>query len=198
MSLTFSKVYFTFEKKIQTLQKIDVLFVNKHLLKFIKFCIQTNSNKPKVYYSDVRHQFYIKLPSLALRPCYIFEKIPNMALNWKDVLWKMTVNVSIFYQNSGLTPSKLYYSNTRCHFHMNSTLPPTRAILHLRKNANVLYQNLDLTQSKVYYSNAINQFCMSWALLSLGSILHLRMLDISSAKVTFIFFRVCYGFERKI
>ena len=73
----------------------------------------------------------------------------------------MTVNVSIFYQNSGLTPSKLYYSNTRCHFHMNSTLPPTRAILHLRKNANVLYQNLDLTQSKVYYSNAINQFCMS-------------------------------------
>ena len=38
----------------------------------------------------------------------------------------MTVSVSIFYQNSGFTPSKLYYSNRRCHFQMNSALPPKR------------------------------------------------------------------------
>ena len=73
----------------------------------------------------------------------------------------MTVNVSIFYQDSGFTPSKLYYSNTRLHFRMNSALPPIRAILHLRKNPNALHQNSDLIQSKVYYSNTINQFCMS-------------------------------------
>ena len=86
----------------------------------------------------------------------------------------MIVNVSIFYQNSGLTPSKLYYSNTRCHFCMNSVFPPIRAVLHLRKNPNVLYQNSDLTQSKFYYSNTINQFCLIWALVSLRAILHLR------------------------
>ena len=61
----------------------------------------------------------------------------------------MTVDVSIFYQNSDLTPSKLYYSNTRDHFHMNSILPPIRAMLHLRKKLNILYQNPDLTKSKV-------------------------------------------------
>ena len=73
----------------------------------------------------------------------------------------MTVDVSIFYKNSGFTPSKLYYSNTRRHFRMNSALPPIKAILHLRKIPNVLQQNSDLTQSKVYYSNTIYQFCMS-------------------------------------
>ena len=47
----------------------------------------------------------------------------------------MTVNVSIFYQNSNLTLSKFYYSDTRHHFHMNPALPPIRAILHLRKKS---------------------------------------------------------------
>ena len=47
----------------------------------------------------------------------------------------MTVNASIFYQNSGVTPSKVCYHNIRHHFCMNSDLLPIRAILHLRKNA---------------------------------------------------------------
>ena len=47
----------------------------------------------------------------------------------------MTVNVSMFYQSSGMTPSKVYYSNTRHHFRMNSALLPLRAILHLRKDS---------------------------------------------------------------
>ena len=49
----------------------------------------------------------------------------------------MTVNVLIFYQNSGVTPSKAYYSNTRNHFCMNSALLLLRGILHLRKTPNV-------------------------------------------------------------
>ena len=102
----------------------------------------------------------------------------------------MTVNVSIFYQNSGLTPSKHYYSNTRCHFRMNSALRPIRAILHLRNNPNALYQNSDLTQSKVYYSNTINQFCMSWPLLSLRFILHLRKISKHCKKLV-RFFLIC-------
>ena len=61
------------------------------------------------------------------------------------------------YQNSGLTPSKLYCINTRRHFRINSVLPPIKATLHLGKNPNVLYQNSNLTQSKIYYSNRINQ-----------------------------------------
>ena len=40
----------------------------------------------------------------------------------------MTVNVLIFYQNSGVTPSKAYYSNTRNHFCMNSALLLLRGI----------------------------------------------------------------------
>ena len=47
----------------------------------------------------------------------------------------MTVIVSIFFEGSGLTPSKPYYSNTRHHFHMNSALSPSRAISHSRKNS---------------------------------------------------------------
>ena len=45
LSLTFFKVYFKFEKKFQTLQKIGVLFLNTYLtkfFKFIKFLIQTD------------------------------------------------------------------------------------------------------------------------------------------------------------
>ena len=45
------------------------------------------------------------------------------------------VNVTIFYKNSGFTPSKLYYSNIRHTFRMNKALPPLRTILHLRKNS---------------------------------------------------------------
>ena len=47
----------------------------------------------------------------------------------------MTVNVSIFYQNTGFTSSKSDNSNTRHHFRMNSALPPLRAKLHLRKKS---------------------------------------------------------------
>ena len=50
----------------------------------------------------------------------------------------MTFNLSIFYKNSGLTPTKLYYSNTRHHFRMNAASLPLRAILHLRKIPNVI------------------------------------------------------------
>ena len=44
-------------------------------------------------------------------------------------------NVSIFYENSGVTPSKLYYSNIKHTFRMNKALLPLRTILHLRKNS---------------------------------------------------------------
>ena len=47
----------------------------------------------------------------------------------------MVVNVSIFYQNLGVPPSKVYYSNTRHYFCMNLDLLLLRAILHLRKNS---------------------------------------------------------------
>ena len=47
----------------------------------------------------------------------------------------MTVNVSIFYQSSEVTPSKFHYSNARHQFHMNSALIHLRPILHFRKNS---------------------------------------------------------------
>ena len=47
----------------------------------------------------------------------------------------MTVNVSIFYQSSGMTPSKVYYSNARHNSCMISSLVPLRSILHLRKSS---------------------------------------------------------------
>ena len=67
----------------------------------------------------------------------------------------MTVNVSIFFQSSGMTPSRVYYSNN-----INAALLPLRAILHLWKNfkcntegcetwpliMSVLYQSSDLTK----------------------------------------------------
>ena len=47
LRLSFFKDYFTFEKKFQSLQNICVLFLNTHLikfLKFIKFWIQADQN----------------------------------------------------------------------------------------------------------------------------------------------------------
>ena len=86
----------------------------------------------------------------------------------------MTVNVPILYQSSGVTPSKVYYSNTRHSFCITSF----KTILQLRKyckcdtkraclsvsmavNMSILYKNSDLTQSVVYYSNTRYQFCMN-------------------------------------
>ena len=47
----------------------------------------------------------------------------------------MTVNVSIFYQNWGVTSSNVSYSNARNHYCMTSVLLPLRPILRLRKNS---------------------------------------------------------------
>ena len=47
----------------------------------------------------------------------------------------MTVNVSIFYQTSGVIPSIIYYSNTKHPFFMNKALLLFRAISHFRKNS---------------------------------------------------------------
>ena len=44
----------------------------------------------------------------------------------------MAVNVSIFYQSSGVTPSKVCYSNTRHQFCMKLALLPLRVSLDLR------------------------------------------------------------------
>ena len=58
----------------------------------------------------------------------------------------MTVNVSIFYQRSGVNPSTVYYSNTRHPFCMNI------ALLHLGKyKASVLHE-LSLTFFKAYFT----------------------------------------------
>ena len=47
----------------------------------------------------------------------------------------MTVNVSLFCQSSGVTSSKVSYSNTIHHFCMNTALLPLRTTLDLKKNS---------------------------------------------------------------
>ena len=97
------------------------------------------ADRPKVYYSDARHQFYIEPPWLLLTLLLYFQKIPNATINWKinvPIFYLlMTVNVPIFYQTSSVTPSKVYYNNTRHQFHVNWALLSLTPILHLRKNS---------------------------------------------------------------
>ena len=69
----------------------------------------------------------------------------------------MTANVSIFYQSSGMTPSKVYYSNTRYHFSMNSALFPLRPILHLTKNPKCNTKGVYFSTKKI---KVICQYCI--------------------------------------
>ena len=87
----------------------------------------------------------------------------------------MTVNVPIFYQCSGVTPSKVYYSNTGHHFCVNWALLSLRPILQLSKIPNIaknwcvfsqytpneillIHQTLNSSRPKVYYYDARHQF----------------------------------------
>ena len=51
----------------------------------------------------------------------------------------MTVNVPIFYQSSGVTPSNVYYSNARHPVCINTALLPLRAI---KCNTKGLYRSV--------------------------------------------------------
>ena len=79
-----------------------------------------------------------------------------------------TVNMSILYQNSDLTQSKVYWSNKKHQFCRNWALHSLRSILHLRKIPNIAanwcifsqntpnqitlnHQILNLNKPKVYY-----------------------------------------------
>ena len=49
----------------------------------------------------------------------------------------MISNVLIFYQSLNVVRGKVYYSNTRHHFCINSVLLSLRSILNLRKIPNI-------------------------------------------------------------
>ena len=74
-----------------------------------------NSNRPIVYYSDARHQFLTKSPSPFLRLLLYFQKNSKQDNKRQTFPQKMTVNVSIFFQTSGVIASIVYYSNTIHH-----------------------------------------------------------------------------------
>ena len=90
----------------------------------------------------------------------------------------MTVKMSIFYQNSNLTQSKVHYSNARLQFCMNWALLSLRPILHLIKYSKrykklfshdapnevlLIHQILNSSRPKVYYGDPRHQFfsCIS-------------------------------------
>ena len=58
------------------------------------------------------------------------------------------------YQNSGVTLSKVYYSNTKYHLCMNSVSPHWRSILYLRENSRCNIKALFL--SIKYDSESVN------------------------------------------
>ena len=150
-----------------------------------------NSNVPKVYYSDARHQFYIKSSSLALRPLLYFRKNSKCG-NKSETFSINEVIVPIFYQSSSVTSSKVYYSNTRHQFCVNWALLSLWPILHLRKNSKhckklvrffsqytpnkilSIHQNLNSSRPKVYYSGTRHQFYIKLPSLVLRPFLHFR------------------------
>ena len=74
-----------------------------------------NLSRPKVYYGDERQQFYIKSPTLALRPLLYIRKHSKCSNKLEYFPSKIIIKVSIFYQSSCVTPAKIDYSYTRHH-----------------------------------------------------------------------------------
>ena len=97
----------------------------------------------------------------------------------------MTINVLIFYQSTNVVWAKVYYSNTRHHFRINSVLLSLRSILHLRKIPNIAENwKVFLKWFKIRLFNSANfefkqiksllQECKPSPLYSLGSLWYLR------------------------
>ena len=69
-SLTFSKVYFTFEKKLKHCTKLICFFIKSN-----KLNQTSNLNTKRVYYRNARHQFCNNSPLSCLGAFfYIWEK----------------------------------------------------------------------------------------------------------------------------
>ena len=103
----------------------------------------------------------------------------------------MTVNISILYQNSDLTQSKIYYSNTRHRLCINRALLALRSILHFKKNSKhqknwcisshyatnwilLIHRILNSGRTKVYYSDARYSFCITLPWLAWRFLLYFR------------------------
>ena len=81
---------------------------------------QSSSMTPsKVHYSNTRQQFRMKSTFLPLRVSLHLRKISKCNRKKHIFPLDVAVNLSILYQNSGLTKSKFYYSNTRHQVCMN-------------------------------------------------------------------------------
>ena len=103
-----------------------------------------------------------------------------------------TVNMSILYQNSDLTQSKVYWSNTKHQFYRNWALHSLRSILHLRKIPNIAtnwcifsqnapnqiilnHQIFNLNKPKVYYIVARHQSYIKSPWLAFRPLLYFRI-----------------------
>ena len=118
------------------MQDISSAWIKPFLGSILHLRKNSKQYKPKVYYIDARHQFYIKSPSLALRPRLYFRKNFKRCNEFsKHLPYTMAVNVSIFYETSGVIPSIIYCSNTRHPFCMNKALLVLRVISHFRENS---------------------------------------------------------------
>ena len=73
-----------------------------------------------------------------------------------------TVNMSILYQNSDLTQSKVYWSNKKHQFCRNWALHSLRSILHLRKIPNIA------TNWCIFSQNTPNQITLNHQILNLN------------------------------
>ena len=83
---------------------------------FYQSSVVTLSND---YYNNTRDPFCMNTALLPLRAILHLIKIQNVTRREYICTLNMTVNMSILYQNSDLTQSKVYYSNTRHQFCIN-------------------------------------------------------------------------------
>ena len=101
----------------------------------------------------------------------------------------MTVKMSIFYQNSNLTQSKVYYSNTTNQFRPNWELRSLRPILHLTKYSKcckILMRFFSILTKWSSFNSPNFEFEQTKSLLRWckASVLHLHQFCISSVTLT--------------
>ena len=102
----------------------------------------------------------------------------------------MTVNVSIFYQSSGVIPSTIYYSNTRHPFCMNKALLALRAISYFRENSKFNRKGVYLSiKYDRKYVNIESKFIFNpiKSLLQLYKISVMHELSLNFVKIYFTF-----------
>ena len=106
-----------------------------------------NLNRSHVDHSNAGHQFYTKTPSLMS----LLHLQKKSKCNTKQEYFSLKYEIYLSVSSKFRCDLKIYHTNTRHQFCMNSILPPWRSILYLRENSKcnikAAYLSINMTVS---------------------------------------------------